>query len=382
MEQRHGDGNGRHRDAGDARQAIERALLGLDIGLGLLDLVFGNRKRLSARGRLRHVRHSPLASLSRPRQKASTGLRRRHTRRKSPDGTRRRCLQAGQRSGPPDQRFDHRLRLLRNQRVARARDDRDGDPVAELVLHLVALLRRLERIAFGLQVEQRRNAGGPPVGLLDRGGRRALAFAHLRVPAVQPFRWIVARREKGKPQGLKTLLVGQRRIARHIDRGQQFGRKLLGRGGKDDHAAHQRRMIDRRHPRDPVAVGVTDDHGLARAKRLDHLGDIAREIVQRNAGQRPGALADAARLRTQRAIARRCKTFRDRVVVLGIARERRQQDDGRSLPFDDDFDCNVGVAHELPRAHAAHASPAAFLPSAACAAASRAIGTRNGEQDT
>ena len=96
----------------------------------------------------------------------------------------------------------------------------------------------------------------------------------------------------------------------------------------------------------------------------------------------PVLFADPARLRAQRAISRRRETFRDRVVVLGIACERWQQDDRRPLPFDDDFDRNVGVAHELPRAHAPHASPTAFLPSAACAAASRAIGTRNGEQDT
>jgi hypothetical protein len=65
------------------------------------------------------------------------------------------------------------------QGVTGIRNDRDGDAVAELVLHLVALVGRLERILRGPQIEKRR-----AVGLLHRGARGALRVAHLRMPAV------------------------------------------------------------------------------------------------------------------------------------------------------------------------------------------------------
>ena len=89
--------------------------------------------------------------------------------------------------------------------MARTRNDRDSDAVAELILHLVALVRRLERILLGLQIEQRRMPAGPPVRLFDRGDGRALRIAYLRVPSVEPAARIIAGREERKAQRCEPL---------------------------------------------------------------------------------------------------------------------------------------------------------------------------------
>src|SRR4051812_7133768 len=62
---------------------------------------------------------------------------------------------------PVDDGLDHGLRLLGDQRVARARDEGDGDTRAELVAALVPFFLWLERIAFGHEVKQRHGAGLP-----------------------------------------------------------------------------------------------------------------------------------------------------------------------------------------------------------------------------
>src|SRR5262249_60998867 len=80
---------------------------------------------------------------------------------------------------PGDDRIDHGLRLLGQERVAGIGDHHDGDAVAELVLELVHLFWWLERVVAGLQIEQRHAAGRPPLGLFGRKAREALALASL-----------------------------------------------------------------------------------------------------------------------------------------------------------------------------------------------------------
>jgi hypothetical protein len=72
--------------------------------------------------------------------------------------------------------------------------------------------------------------------------------------------------------------------------------------------------------------------------------------MQGDAGHRPGARADAARLRPQHAQAALGETRGDHVVVLRIARERRQQHDRRPLAVDDHVERDLVVADHLARA--------------------------------
>jgi hypothetical protein len=90
--------------------------------------------------------------------------------------------------------------------VTGVQNNRDGDAVAELVLHLVAFVRRLERVVRGLQIEQRRAARGPPIGLLHRRHRGALRVAHDGMPAIEPTARIIAGREERKAQGLEPVI--------------------------------------------------------------------------------------------------------------------------------------------------------------------------------
>ena len=101
---------------------------------------------------------------------------------------------SGQVLDPSDKSFDDGLGLLGDQGVARVRNDRYCDARTELVFHFVALGLRLERVVRGLQLQERRRAAGPPLVLLDRGDRGALAVADFKVPALQPDGRIVARK--------------------------------------------------------------------------------------------------------------------------------------------------------------------------------------------
>ena len=75
-------------------------------------------------------------------------------------------------------------------------------------------------------------------------------------------------------------------------------------------------MIDGRHARDPVAVGVANDDGAAVAELPNHFGDIAREVVKRDVAERAGALADPSRLRPQDAQTMANQSVGDSVVVI------------------------------------------------------------------
>ena len=75
-------------------------------------------------------------------------------------------------------------------------------------------------------------------------------------------------------------------------------------------------MIDGRHARDPVSVGVANDDGAAVAELPNYFSDIAREVVKRDVAERSGALADPSRLRSQDAQAPADESVGDRVVVI------------------------------------------------------------------
>src|SRR5438094_6915974 len=57
------------------------------------------------------------------------------------------------------------------------------------------------------------------------------------------------------------------------------------------------------HARNPVAVGMTGDHGRARVLAGDDMRDVAGEILHPDAFERARAAAGASRLRTEDAIA-------------------------------------------------------------------------------
>src|SRR5262249_53571608 len=69
-----------------------------------------------------------------------------------------------------------------------------------------------------------------------------------------PDRRITARRKEREAQRSKTRFFWQRGIARFRDRLAQLGGVLLGSGSRDDDAAHEARMVGRRHPGDPVSI--------------------------------------------------------------------------------------------------------------------------------
>src|SRR5437870_2161166 len=64
----------------------------------------------------------------------------------------------GQALDPLGEGLDDGLGLLRDQSVARVRNDHHGDTRSEFIFHLVALGFRLERVVRGLQVQARRRA--------------------------------------------------------------------------------------------------------------------------------------------------------------------------------------------------------------------------------
>jgi hypothetical protein len=126
-------------------------------------------------------------------------------------------------------------------------------------------------------------------------------------------------------------------------------RKLLRRRRGEHDAAHQLRVIDRRHARDPVAVGVADDHGgpafsrsitvatsRARSCSVMSLSGPCWRACRAAAGAARESLPSQAR--------------RDLVVILRVAPARGQQHDQRPAPFGDQVDLDVVVCDESARA--------------------------------
>ncbi len=261
----------------------------------------------------------------------------------------RRINSLGKPAHPADDSVHHGLGLLGKQRVAGVVDHHHADAVAQFVAQLIGLRDRMEWIAVGLQVEDRPGAGRPPFRLLGRERREPLAFVRLGIPALEPDGRIVARGEERLLQVFEPLFLGQAQVAALGDGGAQLGRIDLGGGGRDHHAAHQLRIVGRRHACDKIPEGVADEHRRS-AIVLDHLGHIASIVVQRKPGHRSLRVADAARLRTQHMEALRGNARRHRVIVLGVAAPRRQEHHQRAGALRDHVNRDIVVAHHLARA--------------------------------
>ncbi len=92
---------------------------------------------------------------------------------------------------------------------------------------------------------------------------------------------------------------------------------------------------------------MADDDGAPVAELLHHLGDIACEIMQCDVRHGACATADTAWLRPQDAKPSSRESFRHLIVVVGIPRKRRQQNDGRALAFRDYFDLHVTITNKF-----------------------------------
>src|SRR6266404_5273246 len=76
-----------------------------------------------------------------------------------------------------------------------------------------------------------------------RTTRKELAFVCLRMPAVQPDRRIVARREEDLLHDLQSLGVGERQVPGLGDERAELGRIFLGRGRGQHDAADEAWVI-------------------------------------------------------------------------------------------------------------------------------------------
>ena len=59
------------------------------------------------------------------------------------------------------------------------------------------------------------------------------------------------------------------------------------------------------------------------------------------------AAPDPARLWAQHAKPRGREALRDLIIVVGIPRKRRQQNDGRALALRNNFDLHVAITHKI-----------------------------------
>ena len=113
-------------------------------------------------------------------------------------------------------------------------------------------------------------------------------------------------------------------------------------------------MIGRRHAGHPVAVSMPGDHGRPGLFAIDHERNIAREVLQTDTFQRPGAAAGAARLRPQHAKTGAGDAGRDLVKILQIASTRRQQNDERTAALGDQIDGHVIISDDFARSRRLH----------------------------
>ena len=75
---------------------------------------------------------------------------------------------------------------------------------------------------------------------------------------------------------------------------------------------------------------MTDHHGGSVAQRLDHRGDVARQIVQRDAIQPASASVHAARFRQDRAISGGDEVFGEHIEIVAGTAEPWQQHQSRA----------------------------------------------------
>ncbi len=91
---------------------------------------------------------------------------------------------------------------------------------------------------------------------------------------------------------------------------------------------------------------MPDHEGRAGGGVLDDGRDVVCVIVQVDAGHRPAALPDAARLRPQRAEAGGRKLFGDWIEIFRAAAERGEQRDERPIALREVVDLGVAVADD------------------------------------
>ncbi len=227
-------------------------------------------------------------------------------------------------------------------------DDDHGHAVAERALELVGVLDMRQRIAPWLQIEDRGAAAG--IVCLPRGAVAgdALRRQHLRMPALEPGRRIVAGRKEGKAERLQALVVGQRRIGAVPDRfaDRRRRRRVADIGGDQRYTAHQIGPVGREHARDAVAEGMAgDERGLA-AVVFDYRRDVGGAVMQVRVRRRTAACTDAARLRPQHAIAGGGDPRSHDVEVGGAAAERWQQRDAPARSLRQHFDLDVAALND------------------------------------
>jgi hypothetical protein len=125
---------------------------------------------------------------------------------------------------------------------------------------------------------------------------------------------------------------------------------LLLRGPDQNHGSDEIRVVDGSHLRDEVPERVSGQDRGSVVFVLNYRRDIAREIMQRQIPHGSGALAIAAGLGTQNAETSRGDPLGHRVEFLGVAPQRRQEDNERAASFRDNVNSDVAAVHHLPRA--------------------------------
>ena len=101
---------------------------------------------------------------------------------------------------------------------------------------------------------------------------------------------------------------------------------------------------------DAVAERMADHHGGSIAQRLDHRGDVARQIVQRDAIQPASASVHAARFRQNSTIPGGDKMFGEHIEIVAGAAEPWQQHQRRAGAEDAHRDCRLRpLRHERRR---------------------------------
>ena len=147
--------------------------------------------------------------------------------------------------------------------------------------------------------------------------RRDMRLHHRLRPAIEPDRDVAPGAEPGRLHGAGADVWRRVDRLRQMDRLGDLRRRLHLAAARQQHdRAHEVRPVGGDAAGDAIAEGVADQHHRAAAERLDHGGDVGGEIVQRQALQRTGAAAAAARIGLHHAIAgrrpARPRTDRDR----------------------------------------------------------------------
>ena len=240
--------------------------------------------------------------------------------------------------------------------MACMRDHDDFDAVADHRFEHIGETARRDRIVFRLQIQNRRLAAGEI--LVDRSviARPGFGFVGFRIPAAQPHRGVVARREEGLLQIFQALRGGQAQVARAVDGLAHLGvdrhflrirRHLAGRAGGNHQALYQIRTIRGQLARFEITPGMANHHHRPLLLGFHHIGDALGEIMHVLILHRAGAGADAARFRTDHAEAGFGQIDGDSIVVAHGTAQRRQNHDDRTLALREDFGRQIAVLEQL-----------------------------------